>query len=63
MITPVVPMSSSIIVKTVKEFSAMSGLASAKIRRFLSSGFIEGFRDSKGAWHVKRDQLSKFIRK
>ncbi|MFO7753711.1 MAG: chemotaxis protein CheX [Desulfobacteraceae bacterium] len=48
---------------SVKEFAAMSGLASPKIRRFLRSGFIEGFKDSEGAWHVKRDQISKFIRK
>lgn len=48
---------------SVKEFSAMSGLASPKIRRFLRSGFIEGFRDSNAEWHVKRDQISKFIRK
>ena len=48
---------------SVKEFSAMSGLALPKIRSFLRSGFIEGFKDSNGAWHVKRDQISKFIRK
>ncbi|MCG8619729.1 MAG: chemotaxis protein CheX [Desulfobacterales bacterium] len=47
---------------SVKEFSRLSGLSSAKIKGFLRSGFLKGVLDDTQTWRVRKGQISKFIK-
>lgn len=47
---------------SIKEFSKLSGLSSAKIKGFLRSGFLKGVMDDTQTWRVRKGQVSKFIK-
>lgn len=47
---------------SVEEFARLTGLRPAKVKSFLRSGFLKGFIDDKKIWHIKKGQVSKFIK-